>query len=105
MAIRLFDQKADAGSSPTRESLDLRASSLTVQTVGTFSTDTISVEGSLDGENWHALEVENLADGTTAASIGAEGLFRASLKSITFWRLTKTGVADTITVLVHEDQD
>jgi hypothetical protein len=51
---------------------------IAVQVSGTFNTETVSMEGSLDGTNWAPLTYEGLADTTAAEEAGIPIAFSAA---------------------------
>jgi len=64
----------------------------------------VKFEGSVDGENYKALEVENLETGsgvTETASAGNEGLFRANLKGLKKIKISSTSDGEAGHVVSH----
>lgn len=56
-----------------------------IQVSGTFSA-TITFEGSVDGANWVAIEVEDLSDRSWTQTATAPGLFRAVSLGLLYFR-------------------
>ena len=73
---------------------------LTIQVTG-ISGDTITMEGTIDGTNWYAIEFMDMADSTAlATTITANGIFRADVTGLEQVRARiSTYSAGTITVI------
>jgi hypothetical protein len=100
MAVRAFNQKNAAGSSPAVSINPVYESTVDIQVEG-LSADGVALEVTQDKSNWYAVSVAPVGGGSAVTSIVADGVYSASLRGKQ-WRLTKTGTTDTIDAWVTE---
>jgi len=80
-------------------------SSVGVQISGTFTTAVVYFEGSLDKDNWDALQAHNVETGAVATSASAEGLWEVPVGAVEWFRARldwTAGTSITVKVRINE---
>lgn len=95
MADRIYNNENAASPSDIVRMVDGYAGTVTVQVDG-LSADTLTPQVTIDGSTWFTISGTDLSDGSAAASITADGVYRFDVTGCTQFRLSKAGTSDTV---------